>query len=287
MLWRARGGMIHYASVLQQRCLRHWALWFEARRAKRPMRIALSRRGSLRVKRVALSTWVVAADRRAVAVLKRCAAARLAADVAIERAFASWTLLRLRRARRLTLDRRAYLFMGVRLLTKVYGGWHGLAVQRKQLGSLMPHAWRRIEALRLSASFSCWASFSASTSAAIATAAVRRSLVVAAGSRAAARALFMYAKARSRKLHALRAAAAATRSCAVARPAVEGGGPRFSDCSRPPATWVPAVGRAARPPCGVRASPHAAGRLDARASRARREGMEGCSRRHGQTPCYF
>lgn len=218
MLWRARGGMIHYASVLQQRCLRHWALWFEARRAKRPMRIALSRRGSLRVKRVALSTWVVAADRRAVAVLKRCAAARLAADVAIERAFASWTLLRLRRARRLTLDRRAYLFMGVRLLTKVYGGWHGLAVQRKQLGSLMPHAWRRIEALRLSASFSCWASFSASTSAAIATAAVRRSLVVAAGSRAAARALFMYAKARSRKLHALRAAAAATRSCAVARP---------------------------------------------------------------------
>ena len=111
MRWRSRGGLIHYASALQQRCLRGWAAWHDERLAKRPLKLRLTRRGLLLTKRRAWRVWVASAERRGMALLERCAAERLSSEAELERSFAAWVSARLRWLRAFRQRRRAYLFI--------------------------------------------------------------------------------------------------------------------------------------------------------------------------------
>ena len=217
-LWRERGSLIHYASVLQQRCLCGWAQWLEARRAKRPMRARLARLGVQRVKRAALRQWEASAERRARALLARCGAARLASDASLERALCRWRAARLRSVRAALLQRRAYLFMGTRLLGRLVGAWRGLVLQRQRLDAFCPHAQRRLTDLRLALRLGRWKCAVATLRAAAAVAQGRRGCVQAAGARAAARSLFAYHRTRAHKLSSLCTAAAAVRRRAAAAP---------------------------------------------------------------------
>lgn len=131
--WRARGGLVHYANALMQRCLSLWATWVESRHRKRPERERLIRVAAARALRGAWRRWTAAAERRGTILLECAMAARLASEAEMERAVAKWAVHRLDAARRATQQRRAYIFMGTRLLGRVAAAWRGMLSTRKPL----------------------------------------------------------------------------------------------------------------------------------------------------------
>ena len=136
--WHERAALIHRADTLQQRCLNAWAVWVAARLRKRPERERLARVAATRALQMAWPRWVATADRRAAALLESAMAALLANEKRAEHAVATWAAYRLRAARRATQLRRAYLFMGTRLLTRVAGAWRGALTASRTPALLHP-----------------------------------------------------------------------------------------------------------------------------------------------------
>ena len=216
--WRARGALLHFAAVLEQRCLHAWATWTAARAIKRPEKERRARTALLTSLRSRWRQWAAAAERRGVDLLQDCAASRLAADAAVEHAFSLWGVARLRAVRRSLLTRRAYVFMAMRLSLRVLDAWRGLPVQRAALDALVPRAASRLGRLHTTLRLHQWrrhAHRSASTSATLVS---RRAAVERAGALGAARTLFASCRIRGRRVAALREAASHTRALAARSP---------------------------------------------------------------------
>ena len=88
--WRARAALLHFAFVLQARCVVHWAAWVACRRDRRPERERIARLAARRALARAWSKWLLAADERSTFLLRYCAAARIADDAGLERALCAW-----------------------------------------------------------------------------------------------------------------------------------------------------------------------------------------------------
>lgn len=152
----ARRVLVGRALRLLRTCLGGWSTWLEARRLKRPAKVALRRRGRLSRLRLAHHRWAAAANERRMAQALIVLAAAQSRSAALSASVARWRAARAVLLRRAVRTRRAYLFMASRLLGAVMGAWRQLPEARRRLEAAVPRVAARLQLTRLRLQVGRW-----------------------------------------------------------------------------------------------------------------------------------